>query len=254
MKIVIPGPPIPKARARHFQRGSRTITYDPQHEQKNHVKNLLVRAVRKAFDSENKALVMEASSLAHGRVFHLSITFFMALNASDSDGQKNAKLWGLEPCNKKPDCSNMLKFYEDCANEVLYPDDSMIVSGNFKKKFDINPRTEINIMIVDELNVHESVAGILKIFGPDLMENFFNDVSLLSAISSSEVHGSESLDRRVWLESTAIMLSQFAQKYSEALKKIRKFDDVMTILNEKNLGLVQLENGSFRKQKMGEGL
>lgn len=245
MKIVIQGDPIPKARARHFQRGKRTITYDPQHEEKNHVRYLFQKEMRRAFDSDIKQIAMEASNLAYGKLFHLSIHFYLPVNDSDSEAQRNAKLWGLEPCNKKPDCSNMLKFYEDAANEILYPDDSMIVSGDFKKSFDKNPRTEINIMTKKELKLNEKAQGILKVFGPDKLKEFLTDVLLLTRIHPQEVDEADRDDRELWLTSAACLLSDFAIKYADSLKKIRKFDGVVEEVASKEIGLIGLESGVF---------
>ena len=246
MKIVIKGDPIPKARARHFMRGKRSITYDPQHEEKNHVRHQFIKAMREAWDSDNKETSMEASNLTYGKLFHLSITFYMPTNFSDSEAQKNAKLWGIEPCNKKPDCSNMLKFYEDAANEVLYPDDSMIVSGDFKKLFDKNPRTEIEIMSKKELRLNEKAEGILKIFGPDKLKEFLIDVIFLTRIHPQAVDEADRTDRELWLTTAACLLSDFAIKYADSLKKIRKYDGVIDEVNSKLEGLDMLENGSFR--------
>lgn len=249
MKITILGDPIPKARARHFQKGNRMMTYDPQHEEKNHVRYQFIQAMRKAYDSEDKQISMEASHLTYGKLFHLSITFYMPTNESDSEGQKNAKLWGLEPCNKKPDCSNMYKFYEDAANEVLYPDDSMIVSGDFKKLYDKNPRTELNIMSKKELSLNEKAAGILKVFGPDKLKEFLVDVLLLTRIHPQEVDEVDRDDRSLWLSSAACLLSDFAIKYAEPLKKIRKYDGVIEEVTNAQLGLIDIDNGMYNVGK-----
>src|SRR5262245_6238516 len=99
MKIVIPGNPIPKARARIFVRNGKTMSYDPQHQEKQWVRNRFVKAMREAFDSEIKEIAMEASNLTYGKLYHMTAHFYLPLNESESEGQKNAKLWGIDPCN-----------------------------------------------------------------------------------------------------------------------------------------------------------
>jgi Holliday junction resolvase RusA-like endonuclease len=224
MKIVIPGDPIPKARHRTFVRNGRSQTYDPQHREKNHTHDLFVLAVREAMSDENEEIALEASNLAKARKFHLSVTFYMWLNVSDSETAKNAKLWGFDPCNKKPDCSNMLKFYEDAANEVLYPDDSMIVSGDFKKVFDTNPRTEINIMTLDELFLVPHAEAIIKLFSPETLTEFLDDVKRFDTICAREVVEAESVDRRDGLLGAALLLETFAEKYGDTFQKIKKIN------------------------------
>lgn len=245
MKIVIQGNPIPKARARTIMRKGKVLTYDPQHHEKEHVRHQFIKAIRTAFDSESKEIAMEASNLAYGKLYHLSICFYLPLNDSDSEGEKNAKLWGLEPCNKKPDLSNLLKFYEDAANEVLYPDDSMIVSCDMSKCFAVNARTEIDIMCLKELKVSEKAEGILKIFGPDKLKEFLTDVLLLTRLHPHEVDEANRDDRSAWLTAAACLLSDFAIKYADPLKKVRKYDGVVEETESVTLARIGIESGAF---------
>jgi Holliday junction resolvase RusA-like endonuclease len=245
MKIVIPGDPIPKARARHFRRGNRVMTFDPQHEEKNHVRHLFQREMREAFDSDIKEKVMEASKLTYGKTFHLVIGFYMPQNPRDSEAQKNAKLWGFDPCNRKPDLSNLLKFYEDAANEVLYLDDSMIISCEMFKKYSTKPRTEINIMSLKELKLNPKAEGILNIFGPDKLKEFLTDVSSITLLRPNQVDSVVGDDREIWLTAAACVLSEFAIKYVDSLKKIRKFDGLVEEEKSKIQGLSALQNKSL---------
>lgn len=232
MKIVIQGKPIPKARARTFMRGDRSITYDPQKAEMEQVKHELQFAIRSAYFSENEEIAKEAFYLTKAKEFHLDVCFVIPTNDSDSEGQKNEKLWGLVPCNKKPDLSNMLKFYEDCANEVLYKDDSMITSCTMKKIFDENGRTEIEIMSKKELSLDDRVKGILKSFSPNQLQEFISDAGWISRIDLREMAEMDGEDREVWLTSVACLLSCFSIKYSELLKKIRKFDGLTETVEE----------------------
>ena len=224
MKIIIPGDPISKARHRTFVRNGFSQTYDPQHREKNYTKDLFKMALREAMNDKNEEIAVEAFNLSQARLFHLSISFHMSTSVSDTEAQKNAKLWGFEPCNKKPDCSNVLKFYEDAANEVLYPDDAMIVSGDFKKVFDINPRTEINIMTLDELKIAPKFEAIIKLFGPQQLTEFLADVHRFDSIPPRKMAEIGIVDKRDWLSATAVLLSDFAGKYSKVMQKIQKIN------------------------------
>ena len=45
----------------------------------------------------------------------------------------------------RPDLSNLVKFAEDCCNEVLYKDDCQIAKISAEKRYDVWARTEITI-------------------------------------------------------------------------------------------------------------
>jgi len=69
---------------------------------------------------------------------HFHITFFMKIPKYLS---KKDLSWHL----KKPDLSNMIKFYEDICSGILYADDKQIVQISAEKKYDNNERTEFTI-------------------------------------------------------------------------------------------------------------
>lgn len=225
MKITIPGPPIPKARARSFRSRGKTITYDPQHDKKQAVRKHLIAEWAKQYRNESEEIAKKAANFACARSYHLSICFYMPIPDSESEGQKNAKLWGIDPCNKKPDCSNMLKFYEDAANEVLYQDDSMIVSGDFKKKYDKNPRTEITIMAIEEKKLDKKAELVLKSISPDKWEAFVRDLRTLFKYIEGEVHDCIENNQLSSLSNSALLVKDFADTYAKDLMKIAKIKD-----------------------------
>jgi Holliday junction resolvase RusA-like endonuclease len=224
MKITIRQAPIPKARARTVIRGEKTITYDPQTTEKNEIRHQFQKIMRQSLFSDDRSISQEAHNLAQARAFRLDVRFYMPISVSDSEAIRNAKLWGLEPCNKRPDCTNMVKFYEDAANEVLYPDDCMIVRGTYSKDWSNNPRTEIEIMAIQPMKLDEKVQGILKTIGPEKLKELVADAVLLARIRTTEMEKDSGMDRQLWLVATANMLSDFALKYSDLLRKIRKYD------------------------------
>ncbi len=72
MKIVIPGVPIPKARARVTKRG---ITYDPQQKEKERVSKFLLKAVSDYY--ENPGNRIEGHKLSIGEAFRVDWHFYL---------------------------------------------------------------------------------------------------------------------------------------------------------------------------------
>lgn len=214
MKILIPGNPIPKARHRQKRLGKMTVMYDPQEKEKKQISAFLKK--EHSFDSSDE--------------FHLEARFSMPIPKSDTTAQRNAKLWGFTPCNIKPDLSNMLKFYEDAANNILYADDSMISSCTMLKEFSKNPSTELNIMPKKKLSLNKKVESIMTIFDPEEMQQFFLDACMLAKVHVNDVCNFKKLDSNqkiIICNLIACSLSDFSIKYADKLKKIRKYDGVI---------------------------
>lgn len=123
MKIVIPGNPIPLARPRFGKNG----VYDSQEE------------LKEGTYWEMRSLIGNRSFEITGPV-ELHIVFYMPFPGN------NKHLYHT----KKPDLSNMIKFYEDVATGLLYKDDKQIIKIVAEKKYDISPRTEITIIEVNQ--------------------------------------------------------------------------------------------------------
>ena len=75
-------------------------------------------------------------------VFHLPI----AKNNSKIKIEK-MKTGGI-PHVKKPDCTNMQKFYEDCLKNLVYKDDSQVVESIARKCYSDHPRTVIKVKLI----------------------------------------------------------------------------------------------------------
>jgi len=226
MKICIEGKPIPKKRARHARRGNFITTYDPQSALKEDVRSQMTQIIIEAINSENKQISMEASNLAYAKAFYVNLSFYLPTIDSDSDGQKNAKLWGFELANKKPDCDNLAKFYLDCANGILWKDDSMIVQANAQKQYGYPARVEIEIMPKEPIKLHEKTEGVLKVFSPYELKELFKDAYYLSKQDNQNIFEMDRDNKEHWLSTTAHLLSEFANKYADKLKKVNKFDSV----------------------------
>jgi len=221
MRIIIPGNPIAKMRARHVTTKNFVRTYDPQDALKKICKMKLTKAVKDAFSSQNKQLAIETSKLGYAKDFDVSFYFYMEVPKSDSIKEKNLKLWNISPHNKKPDTSNMIKFYEDCANEILFEDDSMITSGRYFKCYSKNPRTEINIMPKKDL-LNKDYSNTLSIFEPDDIQNLIFKVFELGPCSELRVEEMSDNERESYFEKASKVFEAFAELHIDKLLKLKK--------------------------------
>lgn len=126
-EITIPLAPVALKRHRHKQLSSDTIiTFDPQKKIKQQL-----------------ASFIKTTTMYHEGPLHMCITLFMPIPDSLSPNKKLAheNQWHY----KKPDSSNMLKFYEDLLNEIIYKDDSQLAAHCLKKIYSSEPRIVITI-------------------------------------------------------------------------------------------------------------
>ena len=227
MKIVIPGCPIPKKRHKCSCRGSHAVAYDPQiKEDMENIKKKMLKVWESAWESENPEIVKEASSLTHNQSFHVAYTFLFPINKSDSLAQKNAKLWGFQSHNTKPDKDNLEKLYSDCGKGIFWSDDSQIVCGSSKKLYSENPRTEIEIMVKQDLKLSPNVEAVFLIFGPKKLQEFLCDVHqflfYLPEFFDEDSVMSKGCDDEQKFKSLAKLLTDFSSKYSKEFKKFEK--------------------------------
>lgn len=143
IQITIEGNPIPKARARVVRRGGLSISYDPKEKEKENVQKKMIDESNKEFFGKKGEIDHKPSNLAMAEFLDVDIEFHMPIPKSFSNS-KRIRIKGTFH-NKKPDGSNLFKFYEDCANGILFKDDSKIVKASFKKVYSENPKTIITV-------------------------------------------------------------------------------------------------------------
>ena len=103
---------------------------------------------RLVWDAQKR--IKEAASLMllsqHGKrpkytgPLHLDIIFYMPIPISYSKKKIAATLGSYHIA--RPDADNLLKFFLDVANNVLYDDDAVVASFSVQKIYSDNPRTE----------------------------------------------------------------------------------------------------------------
>ncbi len=221
MKIVLEGKPIAKMRARYSKRGNFVITYDPQSEAKESVRQRFILALHEALNQESKEECLEAYGITHAKAFEVDFWFYMPINESDSETTKNAKLWGFELPTSKPDYDNMEKFYLDCANGVFWPDDRMIIDAHAHKRYDVKPRMEVTIVERKEMKLPCKAESVIKVFSPDMFKNFLIDVRKFDALDPIALDGPRDENFEDWLTMAACLVSEFSSKYATTLKKVQ---------------------------------
>ena len=216
MKLILLGKPIAKARARGVPRGKHVMFYDPQAELKYEVRRQFHRFVLES---------IEASTLAQAAAFTVEWYFYLPVSDSCPAPQRNAKLWGFDLPNHKPDYDNLEKFYLDCANGILWRDDAMVIDAGAHKRYSSQPRIEVEIMEKKPLKVCEKAEKIMCLFSPEEFKEFICDTKMMSLyiIQPDDVVDGN-IDR--WMTSTAMLLSKFSTKYANIFKKIEKIGDV----------------------------
>ena len=126
--LQIPGNPIAKKRPRFARRGKFVSTYNPQESE------------------EGKFICLMQNQIKHdpvpaGTPIALKLEFHMPYPASISKKKKESGLFHT----KKPDLDNLIKFVKDCANGILWHDDSQVVRVEAVKQYRDNPATQIYI-------------------------------------------------------------------------------------------------------------
>lgn len=126
LSLSIPGNPIAKKRPRFARRGKFVTTYNAQESE------------------EGKFMCIMSSQIGHhepipaGTPIYLHIDFGMSFPTSMS---AKKRLYATH--TKKPDLDNLIKFVKDCANGILWHDDSQVDTIRARKFYAETPHTRI---------------------------------------------------------------------------------------------------------------
>jgi Holliday junction resolvase RusA-like endonuclease len=127
LSLTIPGTPIAKKRPRFARRGKFVHAYNPQESEEGKFVCLM----------QNQA--GSHNPIPAGTAVFLKLYFYMPIPASFSKKKIDAGLTHT----KKPDLDNMIKFVKDCANGILWHDDSQVIYIEATKQYGVNPYTKI---------------------------------------------------------------------------------------------------------------
>src|SRR5882724_11529596 len=114
IKIVVDGFPVPAARARFARVGPFVKTYNPSH----------VTKYRERLQAE-AAEQMKGRNPLDGPL-PMDVLCVMPIVGGINKRDYALAVRGLLPHTKKPDCSNLLKNFEDALNGIVYIDDARI--------------------------------------------------------------------------------------------------------------------------------
>lgn len=180
-------------------------TYDPQDSQKKTVSTHL----RSCFSG----LGEEVSG------YSVHFQFFMPLAASLSKSERNRRLWSgvhLE----KPDLDNLVKFYLDVSNEILWQDDRFIFEFSASKVYSDAPRTIITVRGIPMADTHDDVQAILALFSPDEFKEMMDGLRQLHSVLETADAQSPRPGGKVLQEHAAGLISRFADSYGDRIKKV----------------------------------
>lgn len=141
IKFTLVGDPIAKARHRTTQVNGFSKAYDPQCTQKKDFQWLLLAEIRKGpwnplcFPSDN--------------AIRLDLDFYMPIPKSWSKAKRmrfEANPYDPEFYHtSKPDLDNLVKFFLDCGNKILYNDDCQVVRCSTGKQYGAVTKTDVLI-------------------------------------------------------------------------------------------------------------
>lgn len=86
-----------------------------------------------------------------GRTYHpplgkpLSLQILFIMPIPESFSEKKRKALNGKPHVKTPDLDNLLKFFMDCANGILWKDDAQVYWINAGKQYGESPGTRVEI-------------------------------------------------------------------------------------------------------------
>lgn len=126
LMLTIPGVPIAKKRPRFARRGKFVTTYNPQESE------------------EGKFMcIMQAQLNGHNPIpagvpIELNLCFTMPYPSSMSQKKRLSAMH-----TKRPDLDNLIKFMKDCANGILWHDDSQVVTVLAIKQYGHIPGTRV---------------------------------------------------------------------------------------------------------------
>ena len=134
LSFIINGKPIAKQRHRVHN----GIMYDPQSKEKNECKKLI-----------SEIMAKDDLRPLEGAIGANIIAKFPIPQSWSKKKRKEALEKGY--VITKPDCDNLEKFYLDCMNKIAYDDDAQIAEIFTQKIYDEEPKTEIELYSLEEI-------------------------------------------------------------------------------------------------------
>lgn len=218
MKFEFDHSPIPKLRHRHNGRRS----YDPQHKEAKKVKQEMTVMVSD-FLNGNTQDVIDLGKIVKAKYLEATFIFEMPVPVSQSEMQKNLMRWNIIEPATKPDLDNLEKFYLDCANEIIFHDDKMVLACKKQKKYPMYDKPKVTMTIEKKgENASLLAKNVLSVFGPSKVRELMKSCYALSKLPMSELeeHPNDEVKDRC-LEHISNTLLQFADMWASDLNKVK---------------------------------
>lgn len=133
------------------------------------------------------------------------------------------QLWNFDRPTRS-DLDNLIKFYLDCGNGILWKDDRQITKLECVKKYSKKSCTRIEITPIYTMKKsHEKVFSIMS---PEDVTEFKNDfLSICSEWNIDDLIKSSETEEYGSLASTADGLMALSRKWADKIKKINAIKD-----------------------------
>ncbi len=79
-------------------------------------------------------------------------------------------------------------------------------------------------MTLDDLFLMPQAEAIIKLFSPETLTEFLDDVKRFDTICARDMVEAQGVDRRDGLLAAAVLLESFAERYCETFQKIKKIN------------------------------
>jgi len=149
MRLILPGDPICQLRMKFAVIKGHAMVYDPRAKQKKATKCLITD------------LFGEHQKFVHPRI---SFVFHMPIVASTPKKLLPLYTSGKLKHEKKPDNDNLLKFYLDCLDGIVFEGDQKVMLGPTLKLYHPEPKTIIEIQERNEVLARDEVDPELYLF------------------------------------------------------------------------------------------
>lgn len=123
------------------------IQYDKQQKEKDNVKSFLKKTINEIQDGGDEyfELQQDLEQILQADYLSVEIIFYLKIPKTLSKNKQEMMVENEIRHNKRPDLDNLLKFYLDVGNGVLWSDDKKIVQIISEKKYAKIPFTFISI-------------------------------------------------------------------------------------------------------------
>lgn len=211
MKIKILGDPIPKLRPRFTIKNGKPHVYDLNEKIHRNAQIFLQGIILQTMETGDKEDIDHLTSISQAHELRIDINFFLPIPSSWTKKRKNLASWGSLPCNVKPDIDNLVKFYLDICNGVIWSDDAIITHITSRKTYADMPCTIMEILPMTTPKRSPYEEEILSTLS-------YSDVNEMY----DELHHVTSFIMEGDVKSAVSCIEQLAEKYVTPLKKISK--------------------------------